>query len=157
MQIQETTFNLNFTVVGDTFENAKIKVEGMEPMSKDVFWDWFIKMAKKNEFRKTTRPSREVWRDTKESPQPRAVKEKMDEFARQYKRFKRLFPQASDQILRAKTTEFLENKNKILEDFSAELSKSLFGDNANCTQTAQGPTIFDSTEFPKISIEKEIF
>lgn len=157
MQIQETTFNLNLTVVGETYETAKIQIEGMNPMGKEEFWDWIIKASKRGELPKTSRPSREVWRDTKEHPQPKEVKEKMDEFAKQYKRFKRLFPQASDQILRAKTTEFLENKRKILADFSDILSKSLFGEDSNCTQTAQGPTNFDSTEFPKISIEKEIF
>lgn len=140
MQIQETTFNLNLTIVGKTFEDARIQIEGMSPMGKEAFWDWIIKASKKGELPKTSRPSREVWRDTKEHPQPKEVKEKMDEFAKQYKRFKRQFPQASDAILRAKTTEFLENKRKILADFSNILSQSLFGEESNCTETAQDPT-----------------
>lgn len=143
MRIEETTFSLNITLTGETSEGARIQIESLAPMTKDQFWNWLVGAAKARELPKTTRPSREVWRDTRESPQPREVKEKMDKFARQYKRFKRQFPQASDKILREKTKEFLENQEKILSDFSSILSQSLFGNkgqddqNPNWVETAQ--------------------
>lgn len=143
MRIEETTFSLNITLTGETSEEARIQIESLEPMTKDQFWNWLLGAAKARELPKTTRPSREVWRDTRESPQPREVKEKMDRFARQYKRFKRQFPQASDKILREKTKEFLESQEKILSDFSSILSQSLFGhkvqddQNPNWVETAQ--------------------
>lgn len=143
MRIEETTFSLNITLTGETSEEARVQIESLSPMTKDQFWNWLIGAAKARELPKTTRPSREVWRDTRESPQPREVKEKMDRFARQYKRFKRQFPQASDKILREKTKEFLESQEKILSDFSSILSQSLFGhkeqddQNPNWVETAQ--------------------
>lgn len=126
MRIEETTYNLNITILGTTAEDAKIQIEQIAPMNKDEFWNWLISSAKAQELSKTTRPSREVWRDTKENPQPRTKLREMDEFRSTYKKFKRKFPQASEELLRTKTQEFLNGRKKILSDFADILSEKLF-------------------------------
>lgn len=126
MRIEETTFSLNITILGATSSEAKVQVEQISPMGKEEFWNWLISAAKAQELPKTTRPSREVWRDTRESPQPRAKIKEMDEYALQYRKFKRKFPQASPELLAQKTREFLDARKNILSDFTELLSQSLF-------------------------------
>lgn len=126
MRIEETTFSLNITILGATSSEAKVQVEQISPMGKEEFWNWLISAAKAQELPKTTRPSREVWRDTRESPQPRTKIKEMDEYALQYKKFKRKFPQASPELLAQKTKEFLDARKNILSDFTDILSQSLF-------------------------------
>lgn len=124
MEIEKTIWNFNITVLEGDSRDAKVQIETLPPMTKDEFWDWLLKASKRGELPRTSRPSRETWRDTKESPQPKSALEKMGEFARQYKKFKRQFPQASHEFLSEKTNEFLRNKDKILEDFKANFAKN---------------------------------
>ena len=140
MRIDETTFSLNIKVLGTNDSDAKVQVENLEPFSKDEFWEFLIRACKAGELPKSARPSREVWRDTKESPQPKKVLKEMDEFNQMYKKFKRKFPQASQELLTQKTREYLESRRKILEDlgsFEEVLRKRLAEDVAKSKETAQ--------------------
>ena len=127
MKIEQTTFNLNLTIVGEDEESAKIQVEGIDPFTKDEFWTWIIRATRAGELPKTSRPSAQVWKDTKESPQPKSVLEKMNEFNREYKKIKRRFPQASREFLTEKTREFIALKEKALEDFKEKFKLMLEG------------------------------
>lgn len=140
MRIEETIFSLNIKVLGTNDSDAKVQIENLAPFSKDEFWEFLIRACKAGELPKSARPSREVWRDTKESPQPKKVLKEMDEFNQMYKKFKRKFPQASQELLTQKTKEYLESRRKILEDlgsFEEVLRKRLAEDVAKSKATAQ--------------------
>lgn len=127
MRLEETILNFNITVhiSGDSSEEARIQIESLPPMGKEAFWDFLLRRAKAGELPRTSRPSREVWRDTKESPQPRSKLIEMDEFAKEYKKLKRRFPQADNELLAKKTSEMIEMRKKVFEDFKKNLDKLL--------------------------------
>lgn len=125
MRIEEQTFQLNIRVLGETAETARIQIEEMDPMTKDQMWEFLIRACKADELPKSARPSREVWRDTREHPQPKAKLKEMDEFNQMYKKFKRKFPQASHELLTEKTKQYLEQRKTILQDFQAALEAQL--------------------------------
>ena len=125
MRIEEQTFQLNIRVLGETDETARVQIEGLDPMTKDQMWNFLIRACKAGELPKSARPSREVWRDTREHPQPKAKLREMDEFNQMYKKFKRKFPQASHELLTEKTKQYLEQRKTILQDFQAALEAQL--------------------------------
>lgn len=127
MQIEETTYSLNIRVLGTSDSDARVQVESLEPMTQEEFWSFLIRASKAGQLPKTTRPSRVVWRDTKESPQPKSRLKEMDEFNQMYKKFKRKFPQASHELLVEKTQQYLDQRKTIMEDFQAALRAQLFG------------------------------
>lgn len=125
MRIEEQTFQLNIRVVGETAETARVQVEELDPFTKDELWNFLIRACKAGELPKSARPSREVWRDTREHPQPKAKLREMDEFNQMYRKFKRKFPQASHELLAEKTKKFLEQRRTIFEDFQTALQAQL--------------------------------
>lgn len=127
MRIEEQTFQLNIRVLGETAETARVQIEELDPMTKDQMWNFLIRACKAGELPKSARPSREVWRDTREHPQPKAKLREMDEFNQMYKKFKRKFPQASHELLTEKTKQYLEQRKTILQDFQAALEAQLGG------------------------------
>lgn len=125
MRIEEQTFQLNIRVLGETAETARVQIEELDPMTKDQMWNFLIRACKAGELPKSARPSREVWRDTREHPQPKSKLREMDEFNKMYKKFKRKFPQASHELLTEKTKQYLEQRKTILQDFQAALEAQL--------------------------------
>lgn len=121
MNIEETTFSLNIKILGDSSHTARIQVESLPAMSQTEFFEWLFGACKRGELPRTSRPSREVWRDTKESPQPKHILKQMDEFSLQYKKFKRKYPKASAEKLNQLTKDYLEERKKILESFEESL------------------------------------
>lgn len=141
MQIEETTYSLNIRVLGTSDSDARVQVESLEPMTQEEFWSFLIRASKAGQLPKTTRPSRAVWRDTKESPQPKSRLKEMDEFNQMYKKFKRKFPQASHELLVEKTQQYLDQRKTIMEDFQAALRAQLFGEEAGpAAGTSQSQT-----------------
>lgn len=123
MRIEETSLNFNITVhlVGDSYEDAKIQIESLPPMGKDEFWSWLLQRAKAGELPRTTRPSREVWRDTKEHPAPKSELERMAKERKEFLRLKKQFPDAPLSQLEAKVKEAVKMK----EEARIELQKKL--------------------------------
>ena len=127
MRIEEHTYQLNIKVLGKDDSTARVQVEELDPMTREEFWEFLLRASKAEELPKSTRPSRAVWRDTKESPQPKSKLKEMDEFNKMYKKFKRKFPQASNKLLEEKTRKYLEQRKQILEEFQLAMSEQLEG------------------------------
>lgn len=125
MRIEEQTFNLNIRILGNNSDDAKVQVEELAPFTKDELWEFLIRACKAGELPRTTRPSTTVWRDTRESPAPKKQLKEMDERRKAFKQFKRKFPQARDEVIMEKVEKYLENKRKILEEFSQMFGESL--------------------------------
>ena len=65
----------------------------------------------------------QVWKDTAESPQPKEKLREMDLFREEYKRFKRKYPQAKDEVLRKKAQQIVELRRGLVEEIGQELSQ----------------------------------
>ena len=125
MRIEENTYQLNIRILGKNDDTARVQVEELEPMTRDEFWEFLLRASKADQLPASCRPSRAVWRDTKESPQPKSVLKAMDEFNKVYKSFKRKFPQASNKLLEEKTRQYIDQRKTIFEDFQAALTAQL--------------------------------
>ena len=62
----------------------------------------------------------QVWKDTAESPQPKEKLREMDLFREEYKRFKRKYPQAKDEVLRKKAQQIVELRRGLVEEIGLE-------------------------------------
>lgn len=125
MRIEENTFQLNIKVLGTNDSDARVQVEELAPMNQEEFWAFLIRACKAGELPKSTRPSRAVWRDTRESPQPKAKLKEMDEFNVMYRKLKRKFPTASPKLLEEKTRKYLAQRKALLEEFQQALGEQL--------------------------------
>ena len=65
----------------------------------------------------------QVWKDTAESPQPKEKLREMDLFREEYKRFKRKYPQAKDEVLRKKAQQIVELRRGLVEEIGQELAQ----------------------------------
>ncbi len=145
----QTTFTLNITVL----ESGALQVEGFEPafQSPEDLYSWLQNLAAEKPMPSPYRPTRfssewaredelqrqararelfkkrkesvQVWKDTAESPQPKEKLREMDLFREEYKRFKRKYPQASDEVLRKKAQQIVELRKGLVEEIGLELSE----------------------------------
>lgn len=144
----QTTFTLNITVL----ESGDLQVEGFEPAfqkPEDLFswlqnlaaekpmpspyhptrfsseWareDELQRQARARELFRKRKESVQVWKDTAESPQPKEKLQEMDLFREEYKRFKRKYPQAKDEVLRKKAQQIVELRRGLVEEIGQELA-----------------------------------
>ena len=126
-KLLEQTWNLNITPRKGPDGQLLIQVEELEPMTPQAFATWLHKASQDPEpsIRPASRASVAVWRDTKESPRPKAELEKMTEFSGQYKKFKRKFPGKSHEELCKMTQEWLDMKQDFLNSFADKLGDDL--------------------------------
>ena len=119
-ELLNQTFNLNITPKVGANGALMVQVEELEPMTPEAFISWLHSAAKSPEptIRPASRASVAVWRDTKESPQPKEKLEKMNEFNRQWKKFKRKFPHKSNEELNKMTQSWLDTKAEFLASFA---------------------------------------
>jgi hypothetical protein len=145
----QTTFTLNITVL----ESGALQVEGFEPafQSPEDLYSWLQNLAAEKPMPSPYRPTRfssewaredelqrqararelfkkrkesvQVWKDTAESPQPKEKLREMDIFREEYKRFKRKYPQAKDEVLRKKAQQIVELRRGLVEEIGQELSQ----------------------------------
>ena len=145
----QTTFTLNITVL----ESGALQVEGFEPafQSPEDLYSWLQNLAAEKPMPSPYRPTRfssewaredelqrqararemfkkrkesvQVWKDTAESPQPKEKLREMDLFREEYKRFKRKYPQASDEVLRKKAQQIVELRRGLVEEIGQELAE----------------------------------
>lgn len=145
----QTTFTLNITVL----ESGALQVEGFEPafQSPEDLYSWLQNLAaekpmpspyhptrfssewaredelqrqaRARELFKKRKESVQVWKDTAESPQPKEKLREMDIFREEYKRFKRKYPQAKDEVLRKKAQQIVELRRGLVEEIGQELSQ----------------------------------
>lgn len=145
----QTTFTLNITVL----ESGALQVEGFEPAfqrPEDLFswlqnlaaekpmpspyrptrfsseWareDELQRQARARELFKKRKESVQVWKDTAESPQPKEKLREMDLFREEYKRFKRKYPQAKDEVLRKKAQQIVDLRRGLVEEIGLELAE----------------------------------
>ena len=145
----QTTFTLNITVL----ESGALQVEGFEPafQSPEDLYSWLQNLAAEKPMPSPYRPTRfssewaredelqrqararelfkkrkesvQVWKDTAESPQPKEKLREMDLFREEYKRFKRKYPQAKDEVLRKKAQQIVELRRGLVEEIGQELSQ----------------------------------
>ena len=143
----QTTFTLNITVL----ESGALQVEGFEPafQSPEDLYSWLQNLAAEKPMPSPYRPTRfssewaredelqrqararelfkkrkesvQVWKDTAESPQPKEKLREMDIFREEYKRFKRKYPQAKDEVLRKKAQQIVELRRGLVEEIGQEL------------------------------------
>jgi hypothetical protein len=186
MTIQKTTFTLNITISEEGFQ-----VEGIEPIFPDghklglwltslcpenpkprayreTRWsaDWSAEDAREREAYarakfKQSKPTVEVWYDTKAKPAPKSELREMDEVREEFKRLKRKHPRASVEVLQAKAREMVEFKRRMLAEIGQELGSGtsqqdsgLNGENPQCTKTAQAsnPASQNSTPSRPLSL-----
>lgn len=145
----QTTFTLNITVL----ESGALQVEGFEPAFQEPkeLYSWLQNLAAEKPMPSPYRPTRfssewaredelqrqararemfkkrkesvQVWKDTAESPQPKEKLREMDLFREEYKRFKRKYPQASDEVLRKKAQQIVELRKGLVEEIGLELAE----------------------------------
>lgn len=145
----QTTFTLNITVL----ESGALQVEGFEPafQSPKDLYSWLQNLAAEKPMPSPYRPTRfssewaredelqrqararelfkkrkesvQVWKDTAESPQPKEKLREMDLFREEYKRFKRKYPQAKDEVLRKKAQQIVELRRGLVEEIGQELTE----------------------------------
>ena len=145
----QTTFTLNITVL----ESGALQVEGFEPAFQEPqgLFSWLQNLAAEKPMPSPYRPTRfssewaredelqrqararemfkkrkesvQVWKDTAESPQPKEKLREMDLFREEYKRFKRKYPQASDEVLRKKAQQIVELRRGLVEEIGQELAE----------------------------------
>lgn len=145
----QTTFTLNITVL----ESGDLQVEGFEPafQSPEDLYSWLQNLAaekpmpspyhptrfssewaredelqrqaRARELFKKRKESVQVWKDTAESPQPKEKLREMDLFREEYKRFKRKYPQAKDEVLRKKAQQIVELRRGLVEEIGQELAQ----------------------------------
>lgn len=125
----EQTWNLNITPRRGELGQLLVQVESLAPMTGEEFLTWLHKASQDPEptIRPASRASVAVWRDTKESPRPKAELERMSEFSTQYKKFKRKFPGKSHEELSKMTKEWLDMKQDFLANFADRLGEDLLG------------------------------
>lgn len=123
----EQTYNLNITPRQGPLGQLLVQVEGMEPMTGQDFLTWLHAASQSPEqtLRPANRNSIEVWRDTKLSPMPKAKLKEMAEFREQWKKFKRKFPQKSNEELNEMTREWLDTKNNFLANWADQFAEDL--------------------------------
>lgn len=144
----QTTFTLNITVL----ESGALQVEGFEPAFQrpEDLYSWLQNLAAEKPMPSPYRPTRfssewaredelqrqararelfkkkkesvQVWKDTAESPQPKEKLREMDLFREEYKRFKRKYPQAKDEVLRKKAQQIVELRRGLVEEIGQELA-----------------------------------
>lgn len=161
MRIEENTYQLNIRILGKNDDTARVQVEELEPMTRDEFWEFLLRASKADQLPASCRPSRAVWRDTKESPQPKSVLKAMDEFNKVYKSFKRKFPQASNKLLEEKTRQYIDQRKTIFEDFQAALTAQLSQQGGLFPEGSLGNKIAQSKQASRTfstitSLDKEI-
>lgn len=145
----QTTFTLNITVL----ESGALQVEGFEPafQNPEDLYSWLQNLAAEKPMPSPYRPTRfssewaredelqrqararelfkkrkesvQVWKDTAESPQPKEKLREMDLFREEYKRFKRKYPQAKDEVLRKKAQQIVELRRGLVEEIGQELAE----------------------------------
>lgn len=145
----QTTFTLNITVL----ESGDLQVEGFEPafQSPEDLYSWLQNLAAEKPMPSPYRPTRfssewaredelqrqararelfkkrkesvQVWKDTAESPQPKEKLREMDIFREEYKRFKRKYPQAKDEVLRKKAQQIVDLRRGLVEEIGLELAE----------------------------------
>lgn len=145
----QTTFTLNITVL----ESGALQVEGFEPafQSPEDLYSWLQNLAaekpmpspyhptrfssewaredelqrqaRARELFKKRKESVQVWKDTAESPQPKEKLREMDLFREEYKRFKRKYPQAKDEVLRKKAQQIVELRRGLVKEIGQELAQ----------------------------------
>lgn len=145
----QTTFTLNITVL----ESGALQVEGFEPafQKPQELYSWLQNLAaekpmpspyhptrfssewaredelqrqaRAREMFKKRKESVQVWKDTAESPQPKEKLREMDLFREEYKRFKRKYPQAKDEVLRKKAQQIVDLRKGLVEEIGLELSQ----------------------------------
>lgn len=145
----QTTFTLNITVL----ESGALQVEGFEPafQSPEDLFSWLQNLAAEKPMPSPYRPTRfssewaredelqrqararelfkkrkesvQVWKDTAESPQPKEKLREMDLFREEYKRFKRKYPQAKDEVLRKKAQQIVDLRRGLVEEIGLELAQ----------------------------------
>lgn len=145
----QTTFTLNITVL----ESGALQVEGFEPafQSPEDLYSWLQNLAAEKPMPSPYRPTRfssewaredelqrqararelfkkrkesvQVWKDTAESPQPKEKLREMDIFREEYKRFKRKYPQAKDEVLRKKAQQIVDLRRGLVEEIGLELAE----------------------------------
>lgn len=145
----QTTFTLNITVL----ESGALQVEGFEPafQSPEDLYSWLQNLAAEKPMPSPYRPTRfssewaredelqrqararelfkkrkesvQVWKDTAESPQPKEKLREMDIFREEYKRFKRKYPQAKDEVLRKKAQQIVDLRRGLVEEIGQELAE----------------------------------
>lgn len=145
----QTTFTLNITVL----ESGALQVEGFEPafQNPEDLYSWLQNLAAEKPMPSPYRPTRfsaewaredelqrqararelfkkrkesvQVWKDTTESPQPKEKLREMDLFREEYKRFKRKYPQAKDEVLRKKAQQIVELRRGLVEEIGQELAE----------------------------------
>lgn len=128
-RLLEQTWNLNLTPREGPDGQLLVEVEGGLLMSGQDFVHWLHEASQSPDpaLRPANRNSIEVWRDTRESPQPKAKLREMDEFALQYKKLKRKWPGLGQEELRRKTQEALDAKRDFLENFAELALEDLLG------------------------------
>ena len=141
-RLLEQTWNLNLTPREGPDGQLLVEVEGGLLMSGPDFVRWLHEASQSPDpaLRPASRNSIEVWRDTRESPQPKAKLREMDEFALQYKKLKRKWPGLGQEELRKKTQEALDAKRDFLENFAELALEDLLG-GAKLPEEAQFATI----------------
>jgi len=145
----QTTFTLNITVL----ESGALQVEDFEPafQSPEDLYSWLQNLAAEKPMPSPYRPTRfssewaredelqrqararelfkkrkesvQVWKDTAESPQPKEKLREMDIFREEYKRFKRKYPQAKDEVLRKKAQQIVDLRRGLVEEIGLELAE----------------------------------
>lgn len=83
--------------------------------------DELQRQARARELFKKRKESVQVWKDTAESPQPKEKLREMDIFREEYKRFKRKYPQAKDEVLRKKAQQIVDLRRGLVEEIGQEL------------------------------------
>lgn len=127
VDIIEQTYNLNITPCKGLDGQALLRVEGLDPMTGQEFAEWLFKASLNPEpiLRPASRNSVAVWRDTKESPMPKAKLKEMDEFNLQWKKFKRKYPQKSAEEISQMTQEWLDTKRNFLANWVDQFAEDL--------------------------------
>lgn len=139
----EQTWNLNITPKRGQDGELLLEVEGGLLMTGQAFAEWLHKASQSPEpaLRPASRNSIEVWRDTRESPQPKAKLREMDEYAELYRKMKRKFPRESQEQLQKRAKEALEARKSLLESWAELALEDFFeGQGASSSGEAQQPT-----------------
>lgn len=136
----EQTWNLNITPRQGPNGELLLEVEGGLLMTGQDFAVWLHKASQSPEpaLRPASRNSIEVWRDTRESPQPKAKLREMDEYAELYRKMKRKFPRESQEQLQKRAKEALEVRKTFLESWAELALEDLLGREGQAGEDAKG-------------------
>ena len=136
----EQTWNLNITPRQGPNGELLLEVEGGLLMTGQDFAVWLHKASQSPEpaLRPASRNSIEVWRDTRESPQPKAKLREMDEYAELYRKMKRKVPRESQEQLQKRAKEALEVRKTFLESWAELALEDLLGREGQAGEDAKG-------------------